>query len=504
MRLAFLILAHANHELLRAQIDVLAQDGDLVVVHWDKKNPFDFEKYAKETLDDTVKERVLFARRIDVQWGEWSMVEATLSCLDCLVGRADIDYVYLCSGSDWLIKPLAALKTYLERHNGANFIECVPSNQRWVVKGLQQRRYRLFHFFNWRKHPKLFTFSLWLQDKLHIRRRVPDGMRIFFGSQWWCLTFAMAMAILKKARRKNVARFFKRTWAPDEMFFQTIAASLANPAKFHPPLTWSKFDSTGKPVIFYDDHYDYIKTLPQFVIRKVADHATAIRTIHLDDGAPQASAPTQATFPYYMPGLYPRDEFKYFQNLLINTVKYAIVFCYTTHMRNSIYRICKKIKNVNFYYDIFNAKAVVYGSKKWSHPYYSGTSAALLRNQNEINFICDVLHYFSNSLNIFCVDGGTPQLEKLFYDKNDSIRLFVLPEHMINNLYFTADSKEINMHSIPFKNIDGNRMTGDWSTMRRYINESIKCNLPWKITACEHFIDVISPVFPSFFEKSTS
>jgi hypothetical protein len=340
-----------------------------------------------------------------------------------------------------------------------------------------------------------------VQSRLGVKRRVPDKMPVFFGSQWWCLTYPLAMRILKKARRKDIERFFKRTWVPDEMFFQTLAASLENPVRFLAPLTYYKFDSTGKPIIFYDDHYAFLKAQPHFFARKIAPHAEKVRTLHLDAGAPKPGPPYKPSYPYYMPDLFPGDKLKYYENLLKNNVKYAIVFCYNAAMRNSIYKLCKDTDYINFYYNIFNSKAIVYGAKKWRQPYYSGSGAAYLRNQSVISFVVDLMTCFANSLNVICVDTATPQRERLFYDKKNVVRLFALPDHVMNSLYINNDFNGIvakSIPNIPLSEYRKHLKPVDWSAMHWHMNESIKCNLPWKIVSTENFIEALHQYFPQY------
>jgi hypothetical protein len=407
------------------------------------------------------------------------MMEAVMRCLERLTDRTDIDYVYLCSGADSLTKPLAALKAHLTKNKGKNFIQCMDQDTRWIVDGIQKERYELYHVVNWRDHPKLFSFLVKVQKMLRIRRILPDNMRGYFGSQWWCLTFAMAMNILRKARRPDISRFYKYTWVPDEMMFQTLAASLEDPANFLPSLTYCKFNSNGKPVYFFDDHYNFIKSLPHFFVRKVADEAAAFRYMYRDDSASKPYFTFVDSLPYYtQPLLYARDQYQYFGPLLLNKVKYAIVFTYNTIIQNILYSKLKQLSEANVYYHLFNAKAIVYGKKKNIFPYYSVSSVAL-RDKNKLNFIRDLLDYFNDKLNVIFLNSDMSEADKLFYDKN-SIVLFALPSALSEKIYVDLDTGEIDGAKMPLDEYSS-RLKGQWPPIRRYLTEAVKNGLDWKI-----------------------
>jgi hypothetical protein len=181
------------------------------------------------------------------------MVEATLSCIEELE-RSGIpaDYVCLLSGADYPLRPLSHLKAFLGRQPGHEYIECVdPKIEQWVIRGLSVERYTYRHWVSWRKWPKLFDFLFRLQRRFGLKRRPPKGLKVYFGSQWWALTSKTAKDVLARSRDPKIRRFFKYTNVPDEMFFQTIAASIVPIGKIGPMgLTFYNFTSEGKAELF--------------------------------------------------------------------------------------------------------------------------------------------------------------------------------------------------------------------------------------------------------------
>lgn len=280
MKICFLILAHDHPRLCGRLIRGLAEQGDLVAVHLDAKAPADIQVALNEDIGD-LREQLLWADRVSVSWGEWSMVQATLNGLEAIRRAPDQpDYVYLLSGADYPIRPLAQLHSFLERHRGSEFIESVDAErERWVAKGMQQERYRYRHWFSWKKHPRLHELSTRIQQRLGLQRPFPAGLHPHMGSQWWALTWSSCEAILERSRDRRLTGFFRRTWVPDELYFQTLVRSIVqDPERIDGRhLTLYEFTDDGAPLVYYDDHDAYLMKQPYFFARKLSPLASRLR-----------------------------------------------------------------------------------------------------------------------------------------------------------------------------------------------------------------------------------
>jgi len=286
------MLAH-EHPVLCARLAtrVLAA-GQQLVVHLDRKAPETFRARFEAALDGP-REAVLWAPRERVRWGEWSMVEATLNGLRALRdGGHAPDHVYLLSGADYPIRPIAQLRDFLARHPHTDFIEHQDGHlDRWVRRGPQRERFEFWHRINWRTHPRLFSASLTTQRLMRVRRRFPEGLHPFFGSQWWVLTGDTCHRALTLAEQPEVRRFFRYTWVPDELFFQSVVGSLVpTERRVNRHLTHYQFTASGVPVEFHDGHDAYLSRQPFFFARKLSPRAHALRDA-LDRFASQAPAP---------------------------------------------------------------------------------------------------------------------------------------------------------------------------------------------------------------------
>ena len=76
--------------------------------------------------------------------------------------------------------------------------------------------------------------------------------------------------------RRNPKRigFFRTVWIPDEMVFQTYVAALVPPGAIAGfSLTHHQFTNRGKPVVYHEDHADYVATFDRFFFRKISPEA---------------------------------------------------------------------------------------------------------------------------------------------------------------------------------------------------------------------------------------
>ncbi len=279
IRVAYVVLAHESARQVAAHAEMLLNDDPTghVLVHYDLNSPR--AEFAALSAALAGHERAhLLANRVRCTWGMFGLVEAVLRALRVIRDRElSCDYVYLLSSSCVPIKPIAKLKRYLAARRGMEFIEAEGPD--WVVSGLREERYRFHHWFSFRTHRRLFDASWRIQRSLFIRRRTPKELELRFGSQWWCLTRQTCLAILDFIdRRPRVYRFFRTTWIPDELFFQSLTASLARRDRiFGRNLTFFKFSRKGRPVTFYEDHLELLEGLPYFFARKVSATASSMR-----------------------------------------------------------------------------------------------------------------------------------------------------------------------------------------------------------------------------------
>lgn len=277
MKVCFAILAHDHPEIVSRLARRLLDANGVVAIHYDAKRGDEPVEEIRSSLAD-VSDRVVWAQRVSVAWGEWSMIEATLNTVKALYGAGhEPDYVHLMSASDYPIRPLQEFRDFLKRNRGKDFIESYDiADKKWVRDGLSRERYQYRHFFNFKKHPKLFGMSWKIQHFLGLARKLPSGVRIHMGSQWCTLTGESWKHILKRAESKDIGIFFSRTWIPDEMFMQSMLAD-ANRPHSNRHLTLYQFTGYGVPVVYYDGHTEHLARQPFFFARKLSPYANVLR-----------------------------------------------------------------------------------------------------------------------------------------------------------------------------------------------------------------------------------
>lgn len=264
----FVMLVHAALDRAAQVTRHWAESGCPVVVHVDSRVGAGDHRAFAERLAEL--DNVRFSPRHRCEWGTWSIVEATLDASRMMLDEfPQASHVFLASGSCLPLRPVPELRSYLSLHGRTDFIESVTTpDVSWAQGGLEAERFTLRFPFSWRRHRRLFDGYVRLQRRLGVRRRLPDGLVPHLGSQWWCLTRATLSAILEDPLRRRHDRYFRHVWIPDESYFQTLARRHSQRIESR-SLTLSKFDSQGKPYIFYDDHLQLLRRSDCFVARKI-------------------------------------------------------------------------------------------------------------------------------------------------------------------------------------------------------------------------------------------
>ncbi len=278
-RIAYILLTHKDPAGVIAQATRLTAGGDFVAIHYDgRASSRDFDDIRQALADNP---SVCFAkRRVKCGWGEWSLVQATLACVQAAVDAfARATHFYMLSGDCMPIKSAEYAHDFLDRED-VDHIEAVDFfNSDWIKTGLKEERLVYRHYFNERTHKDWFYRAMAVQDKLGLRRAPPVDIQMQIGSQWWCLrrrTIETLLDFTKK--RRDVMRFFRTTWIPDETFFQTLVRHLVPEHETRlRTLTFLMFTDYGMPVTFYNDHYDMLISQDYLFARKISPEAKDLK-----------------------------------------------------------------------------------------------------------------------------------------------------------------------------------------------------------------------------------
>jgi hypothetical protein len=216
--LAYLILAHDDPPHLHALINRLDAAEVRFHVHVDAKT--DIVPFRSAVA---AKPNVRFCERVAVTWAASSVVEATLRLVKAaLDDDARCERLVLLSGADYPLATNVDIRRFFERHPRRQFIRRFPilegdPIQIWKVRGRHFRGLAPRHS-PWRL--PLFGFERVLRV---FPRRMPRGLPLMCGSQWWALTADCARYCLEfPSHRPDALRFFRNVFAPDEVFFHSV------------------------------------------------------------------------------------------------------------------------------------------------------------------------------------------------------------------------------------------------------------------------------------------
>jgi len=250
-----------------------------IYVHYDASRPQSSFELLKEFANNHSNIQLL-ENRVICKWGEFSLVDASVKMMEaCIEDESfNADYFYLFSGSCAPIKSFASLQNLLTQNYGTEFIEATDiSRKKWVVDGLQEERYQYDFPYNFKDERKKFDQYFEQQKKAGVKRKAPETFKAHFGSQWFCITDKAATYVVEQMKDPEIFDFFKRSWIPDEFAIQSLVYNVSGTGSIaNKSLTYFQFNSFGKPLVFYGDHFQYLEGLPFVFARKISNQANEL------------------------------------------------------------------------------------------------------------------------------------------------------------------------------------------------------------------------------------
>lgn len=278
-KIAFILLCHKDPDGIIRQAERLTAVGDCMAIHFDARAPA--TDYATIRRALATNPNVTFARRrIKCGWGGWSLVQATLNATEAaLAAFPDATHFYMLSGDCMAIKSAEYAHDRLDAEDVDHIESFDFFASDWIKTGMKEDRLIYRHPFNERSQPRLFYAAYGLQRKLGLKRAIPADLQMMIGSQWWCLRRRTIEWVIDFARRRrDVMRFFRTSWIPDETFFQTLVRHVVPEAEIRSrTLTFLMFSDYGMPVTFYNDHFDLLLNQDYLFARKISPEAQDLK-----------------------------------------------------------------------------------------------------------------------------------------------------------------------------------------------------------------------------------
>ena len=265
MKLIHLILAHDTTSIIQLArlVNKLNHTDSLVYMHIDIKSDLNifvnhFNAYSNVRFIN---------KRVNIKWAGYSMIEAEQYCFEqILLEEPNFDYLNLLSAQDYPIRPIEEFHQFLIDNIGKAFMHCLDVETEWEEAKERVTRY---HLINYNFKGKYFLENI--LNKLSPKRIVPYNMVIKGRSQWFTISKKHVIYIVNELNiNKKFVRFFKLTWAPDEIIFQTLLFNspyrediINNNLRF---IDWS--EGNKNPKTFTSNNFDQIIDSNQFFGRK--------------------------------------------------------------------------------------------------------------------------------------------------------------------------------------------------------------------------------------------
>lgn len=223
LRHAVAVLAHDDMESLARLINSF--DGDFAFyVHIDRN----WRDFSESSLRKTLKhpDCVRLYSWSHVKWGSLGIIKTQLKLISHALSSASYDYIHLMSGHDAALAPCGEIKRHFAENNGKEFMEWHQLPYAGWEGGTFSRLTRIGLYdildYNVASRRKVIEWFNALQRRLGFNRHIPGHYpRLYGGSNWMSLTGNCWRYILDNYKPS----FFRRlrfTFAPDEVFFQTV------------------------------------------------------------------------------------------------------------------------------------------------------------------------------------------------------------------------------------------------------------------------------------------
>jgi hypothetical protein len=278
LKVAYLVFAYKNPQVLKRTIKRLSSEDCSFFVHIDQKSDMD-------EFSCISGENIFFSdRRIPVYWAEFSGIEAILLLIRQALERPEhYDYFVLLSGSEYPLRSGRYIHAFLEENRGLEFISMV----KMPAPGKPISRINTLRFPS-DKPIRRFAFRALAKVGLASRdyRKYLEGLEPYSGITWWTLSRNACEYIVRFMDEKpHVERYFRYTHAPEESFFHTILGNSPLRASIRGNLLyedWPPLHARG-PAMITDRHVAFFETQDKICVEDAYGRHEALFARKLSD-----------------------------------------------------------------------------------------------------------------------------------------------------------------------------------------------------------------------------
>jgi len=262
VKIAHLILAHSKPQMLERLVKRLSHPDADIYIQLDKKSPIESFLHIANTGN------VYFVpERVKTEWCAYSTIEAELAGFRHII-KTGIAYshINLLSGQDYPLRPVQQFYNFLSENTGKTFIHSLSiADDEWPDGKARIVRYHMGDYGFKGRYVLQNIANRILPD-----RKMPGGLKPYGRSQWFTITPECAQyAIEYIQNHPKLKRFFRLTFAVDEIFFQTILEN--SPLKetiVNDNLRYIESFGANPPTVFTMAHAATLVSSGKFFARK--------------------------------------------------------------------------------------------------------------------------------------------------------------------------------------------------------------------------------------------
>jgi Core-2/I-Branching enzyme len=254
MKIAYLVFAYKNPQLLKKLIGQLSSEDCGFFIHIDQKS--DISQFSGISGPN-----IFFSeKRIPVHWAEFSGIRAILLLIQQAL-QAPEHYQYFCllSGSEYPIRSHTYIQKFLEDNRGFEFI----NTARMPAPGKPISRLNTLRYPSTKP---VRRFAMRLLAKVGMARRdyrkYLGHLKPYSGITWWTLTRDACQYILEfVTQNPHVSDYFEEVFAPEETFFHTILGNSEFQSRIRRNLLYEDWScGGGHPAMITPQHIEFFES----------------------------------------------------------------------------------------------------------------------------------------------------------------------------------------------------------------------------------------------------
>ena len=255
MKICALILAHYNKEVFRRLVERLVDHDIDCYIHIDLKQPL----YEYRAISPSCVQFI--EPRIDIRWGGFSMVEATLSLARIALRDPAYTHFIHISGDSYPVLPMQQVRNYIGRnidHMSGWEVQPDFSDESYTrITRVHLCDYAVGEFTNRFGYQSRYVTPELIRafpeiERVHaMKQNNVFPWKLAKGSQWWSLRRSSLEACLEGLYGNEIfIDWFRYSCIPDESFFQSAMLNFVKDFQFTDAPMFTLWDRVPRPYKF--------------------------------------------------------------------------------------------------------------------------------------------------------------------------------------------------------------------------------------------------------------